>query len=350
MTDSYTFAKRVAIAALIILLIGAVFYMLGRHGYFFLLVFAGILLAVLFSGIAEWLQNKLHLKHSLALLLSVLIFFGTLIGAFILIAPTVSEQVQEMRQTIPSAVSKIQGWLESFGLGQQLMKRVPDNMNEMLPASKGIFTKVSSVFSATLSILADILIVIVTAIFLAANPKLYTLGFSKLFAVRHRRRILEVLDKCYTTLKMWLLAMLLAMTMIGISTAVGYSLIGLPLAMALGLIAFLFAFIPNIGPWIAALPALLVGLTISPQMALYAMLVYGGIQIVESYVITPVIFHKTVDLPPALLLFFQVLLGILHGAIGLLLAAPILAVLVVVVNELYIKDVLEEKHKPVTEV
>ncbi|WP_299823602.1 AI-2E family transporter [uncultured Pontibacter sp.] len=345
MPDNYSYAKRVALAAFIVALIAAAFYMLGQHAYFFLLVFAGILLAVLFSGIAEWLQKKVNLKHGIALLLAVLIFFGTLVGAFILIAPTVGEQVQEMEQTIPTSMDKVQNWLGSFGVGQKIMDEVPEDMNEMLPETKSIFSKVTSAFSTTISILADIAIVIITAIFLASNPKLYTVGFSKLFAARHRTRVLEVLDKCYTTLKLWLLAMLMAMTVIGASTAIGYTLVGLPLAFALAFIAFLFAFVPNIGPWIAALPALLVGLTVSPQMALYAMLVYGAIQMVESYVVTPLIFQKTVDLPPALLLFFQVLLGILEGAIGLLLAAPILAVLLIVINELYVKDVLEKDQK-----
>ncbi|MEJ8803269.1 AI-2E family transporter [Pontibacter sp. H249] len=341
MADIYTFAKRVALAAFIILLIGSTFYMLGRHGYFFLLVFAGILLAVLFGGLAEWIQKKTKLKYGLSLLLSILLFFGVLVGAFILVAPTVSDQVQEMQKTLPSAISKVQDWLQSKGIGQKLVDKMPSDPTEVLPKNQGLFSKVSSIFSSTLSVLADLVIVIVTAIFLASSPKLYTTGFSKLFPPRHRTRVQEVLGKCYNTLKLWLLAMLLAMTMIGVSTAIGYSIIGLPMAFALALISFLFAFIPNIGPWIAALPALLIGLTVSPQMALYAMLVYGGIQMIESYIITPLIFQKTVDLPPALLLFFQVLLGIVEGALGLLLAAPILAVLMVVINELFIDEVLE---------
>ena len=153
---------------------------------------------------------------------------------------------------------------------------------------------------------------------------------------------MEVLGKCYSTLKSWLVGMLAAMAIIGVSSAIGYVLLGLPLAFALAMIAFFLAFIPNVGPWIAGVPAVLVGFTVSPQMALYVVLVYGGIQLVESYMITPIIFQKTVDLPPALLLFFQVLLGILQGGLGLLMAAPLLAVLMVVVNELYVKDVLEK--------
>ncbi len=341
MSGIYSFTKRVAIAAFTSLLLITIFYLLGKHGYFFLLVFGGILLAVLFSSITNWFKEKLKLNHGVALFLAVVLFFGTLVGAFFFIAPTVSSQAQEMRQTIPNAIDKILAWLESFGVGKRIVNQVPDDVGSLLPESENLYAQITAFFSTTLSIFADIVIVIVTAIFLAVNPSLYTVGFSKLFPVNHRSRVLDVLDQCYDTLKLWLIAMLLAMAIIGISTAIGFSIIGMPMAFALALIAFLFAFIPNIGPWIAAIPALLVALTVSPQMALYAMGLYGAIQLVESYAITPLIFQKTVDLPPALLLFFQVFLGIIQGGIGLLLAAPLLAVVIVIINELYIKDVLE---------
>ncbi|SFG07789.1 AI-2E family transporter [Pontibacter chinhatensis] len=341
MLNVYLYAKRVAIAALVVLLIGTGFYLMGRHAYFFLLVFAAILLAVLFCGMTDWIVDKLHLKRGWSLLLAVLLFFGLIIGAFWLIAPTVSEQVQEMQQTIPKALTRVQDWLSQYGWGQKLVEQVPDDMSKAMPEQDALLSKVSGVFSSALSFLADFLIVIITALFLASNPSLYTVGFTKLFPVRNRSRVMEVLGKSYATLKSWLVGMLSAMAIIGVSSAIGYSLIGLPLALALALIAFFLAFIPNVGPWIAGVPAVLVGLTEGPQMALYVVLVYGGIQMVESYLITPIIFQKTVDMPPALLLFFQVLLGILQGALGLLLAAPILAVLMVWIQEFYIRDVLE---------
>ncbi|MCJ8165928.1 AI-2E family transporter [Pontibacter sp. E15-1] len=341
MPDVYTYAKRVAIAAFIILLLVSGFYLLGQHVYFFLLVFAAILLAVLFCGLTDWITDKLHLRRGLSLVLAVVLFFGSITAAFWFVAPTVSSQVQEMKETIPQAMSQVQGWLTQFGWGQRLVNKVPDDMSKMLPRQDALFSSITGIFSTTLSFLADFFIVIITALFLASSPKLYTVGFTKLFPVRHRSRIMQVLGQSYTTLKSWLVGMLSAMVIVGVSAAIGYSLLGLPLAFALALIAFFLAFIPNVGPWVAGLPAVLVGLTVSPQMALYVVLLYGGIQMVESYLITPIIFQKTVNLPPALLLFFQVLLGILQGAMGLLLAAPILAVVMVVVNELYIKDVLE---------
>lgn len=346
MPDIYTYSKRVAVAAFIILLMLAGFYLLGQHAYFFLLVFAAILLAVLFCGMTDWITEKVHLPRGLSLLLAVLFFFGVIIAAFWLIAPTVSRQIQEMKQTIPQALGQVEQWLAQYGWGQKLIDKVPSDLSKVMPKQDALLSSISGAFSSTLSFLADFAIVIITALFLASSPRLYTVGLTKLFPVQSRSRMMEVLGKCYSTLKSWLVGMLSAMAIIGVSSAIGYSLIGLPLAFALALIAFFLAFIPNVGPWIAGVPAVLVGLTVSPQMALYVILVYGGIQLVETYLITPIIFQKTVNLAPALLLFFQVLLGILQGALGLLLAAPILAVLLVVVNELYIKDALEKEPSP----
>ena len=137
--------------------------------------------------------------------------------------------------------------------------------------------------------------------------------------------------------------MLISMTIVGVSAAIAYKIIGLPMAYALAVLAFFFEFIPNIGPWIAGVPAVLVGLTQGTQTAIIVVVVYGAIQLIESFWLIPIILKRAIELPPALLLFFQVLLGIVQGTLGLLLAAPLLAVIMVVVRELWIKDVLEAK-------
>lgn len=349
----YRFAKRTAVAGLVLLLLVTGFYLLGWHMYFFLLVFAGILFAVLFSAIANWFVDKVHLNYGLSLFLAVLLFFGVIIGAFWLIAPTVSDQFSQMKSAIPQAAQQVQDWLSQYGWGSALLKKVPDDLSaSQLMSGNGmsfmsgdgtLLSKVTGFVSSTFSVLIDLLVVLATALFFAATPKLYTHGIASLFPVRNQDRVLEVLDTLYDMLKKWLLAMLISMTMVGVSTAIAFKIIGIPMAYALAVMAFFFEFIPNIGPWLAGIPAVLIGLTVSTQTALIVAGVYFGIQLLESFVITPLILKKAIELPPALLLFFQVLIGILAGALGLLLAAPLLAVIMVLTRELWIKDVIKAK-------
>ena len=341
--DIYRFAKRVAVAGLVLLLLVGGLYLIIKHFYFFLLVFAGVLMAVMFSGLTNWLTRKTHMNRGLSLFLVTVFVFGIIIGSFWLIAPSVSQQFAQMQKTVPQSLTQVEEWLSQYSWGEKVLQKVPGDLSKIVPKQKSILSNVTGALSSTVSFLADLLIVIVTALFLAASPKLYKNGFAELFPVKHRNRVQDVLDKCYHTLKMWLLGMLLSMVIVGVSAAIAYKLLGLNMAFALALLAFFFEFVPNIGPWVAGIPAVLIGLTQSPQLALYVALVYSGIQFIESFLIIPVVMKRTVDLPPALLLFFQVLLGIVQGALGLLLAAPLLAVIMVVVKEAYVKDVLERK-------
>ncbi|ARS35833.1 AI-2E family transporter [Pontibacter actiniarum] len=349
----YRFAKRTTVAGLILLLLAAGLYFAGKHLYFFLLIFAAVLLAVLFCSITNWITAKIHINRGISLFLAVVLVFGFIIGSFWLVAPTVADQFKQLGSTIPQAANKVQDWLSQYGWGNQLLQKVPDDLSvsslmsgeesSLLSGQGSLFSKVTGFVSSTFSFFVDLLLVIVTALFFAASPKLYTEGFASLFPVRNQNRVLEVLDKCYSTLKAWMVAMLISMTIVGVSTAIAYKIIGIPMAYALAVLAFFSEFIPNIGPWLAAAPAVLVGLTLGTQTAIIVAAVYLAIQLVESYWIIPIVMKRAVELPPALLLFFQVLLGIVQGALGLLLAAPLLAVLMVVIRELWIKDVIKAK-------
>jgi predicted PurR-regulated permease PerM len=133
------------------------------------------------------------------------------------------------------------------------------------------------------------------------------------------------------------------MLIIGVLTTAGLSILGVPLALSLGIFAALLTFIPNFGPIIAVLPAVLFALVESPTKALYVLALYIGIQMIESYLITPLIERETVSLPPVLTIFFQIFLGVLVGGLGLILATPLLTVIIVLVKMLYIEDILGDK-------
>ncbi|HSI91810.1 MAG TPA: AI-2E family transporter, partial [Adhaeribacter sp.] len=169
-------------------------------------------------------------------------------------------------------------------------------------------------------------------------------GFIKLFTPRYRNRIAAVLDKCFHTLSSWLVARSITMVIVGVATGIGLSLLGMPLPFVLAIIAALLNFVPNVGPIIAAIPALLLAFMQGTDQVLYVALLYLGIQSLEGYVLTPLLDKKFVSIPPAMDLFGLVLLGLLAGIGGVFLASPLMAVLIVIVNELYVKDYLEGKR------
>jgi len=218
-------------------------------------------------------------------------------------------------------------------------------LGTLLESRDKVMSKMVGGFSTTLGAIANFFIIIVTGIFLASSPGIYTKGFVRLFPINFRSRLREVMDKTQNSLSRWMMAKLISMLVVGVFTAIGLVALGMPMPYALALIAALFSFIPNIGPYLALAPAVLIALMQDGNMFLYVLILYFGIQIVESYLITPMIEKKMVQLPPALTLFWMVLLGLLTGILGLIMATPILAALMVIIKELYVKDYLEAKKE-----
>jgi predicted PurR-regulated permease PerM len=143
------------------------------------------------------------------------------------------------------------------------------------------------------------------------------------------------------TLAKWLLTRAISMVAIGVLTTLGLILLGVPLALSLGLIAGLMAFIPMLGPIIALIPALLIGLLVSPQTALWVLGLYLLIQGLDNYILTPIVVKETIRMPPALIIFAQLIFGLLFGQLGLMLAAPLTAALMTLVQMVYVHDFLE---------
>jgi predicted PurR-regulated permease PerM len=163
----------------------------------------------------------------------------------------------------------------------------------------------------------------------------------RLFPPKRRPRIDDVLLKVGNALWAWTLGRLIAMALIAVGSTAGLWMIGIPLPATLGVLAGVSNFVPNLGPLIASVPPLLFGLQQGGNSALYVAGFYLALQVVESYLITPLIDQQQVRLPPALTLAGQLLLGMIAGFMGLLLATPLIAAAHVVIRELYVKDVLE---------
>ncbi len=174
----------------------------------------------------------------------------------------------------------------------------------------------------------------------ALGPATYLAGVVRLVPIARRDRAREILRRLGSTLRWWLFGRLISMVVIGVLTGIGLSLLGVPLAIVLALLAALLSFILNIGPILAAVPAVLLGFLQSPAQALYVGLLYLGVQIVETYVLAPFIDRKTIYLPPALTVLAQLTMAVFAGLLGVALATPILAIGVVLVRAVYVEDVL----------
>ncbi|OJW81797.1 MAG: hypothetical protein BGO69_14935 [Bacteroidetes bacterium 46-16] len=319
--------------------------LLGFAAKVFILIFASVVLAVLLTRIASKLSVLFHVKYPVALIITCLLLLLVLGGVGFLIAPSLNEQIAQLQTDLPKAIERLKEQLSSTSWGKEIVKGLSDPSELLQDNKSDIVSKTTGIFSSTLGTLANTFIVVITALFLASDPKLYIDGFLKLFLPQTGTRVKEVFYKSYDTLSSWLKGKFLSMLVVGILTYIGLVLLDFPIAIVLALIAMSLAFIPNLGPALAMIPAALIGLMEGPDRALHVILLYIGIQLLESYLITPFINQKAVSLPPALTLFWQILLGTFLGGIGLFFATPLLAVILVFINELYIKDYVEKRNE-----
>jgi predicted PurR-regulated permease PerM len=204
----------------------------------------------------------------------------------------------------------------------------------------GIGSRIWQAASVTLTGLVQALIVTMAGLYLAMSPGLYLRGLLHLVPKRHRGRTRAVVLDIAHILRRWFLGLLAAMAAIGVASGVGYGLLGLPNAVVLGVIAGLSEFVPYLGPIIGAVPALLTASTMDLQHVLYVLGVYLAIHTFEGNLLLPLITRWSVYLPPALSLSVELILGLLGGIPGMLVAVPLTAVLVVAIREAYVEDAL----------
>ncbi|WP_080055829.1 AI-2E family transporter [Spirosoma aerolatum] len=346
MKRTLTFSRRVVTATFIALLLVALFGLIGYAASFFFLVFGSITVAVVISGLSHFVRRNVSLSYSLSVGLVMIILVVLIGGTIWALAPTVSRQADELAKSLPQSVIRLRDNLSQTELGRKVLEGIPDQPGQLLSAGgpgRGVLSQITGVVSGTLGGLANVLIVVIAGIYLASAPDNYRRGFVRLFSPSYRGRLLGVMDQCYTTLKNWFISRTITMTVVGLVTGVGLALLGIPFAIVLGIMAGVLNFIPNLGPYIALVPALLVAMPQGTNYLLYVMALYMGVQSLEGYILTPMLDKRFVSVPPALLLFGQVLLGVLVGLVGVLFASPLIAVLLVCVEELYVKDRLELK-------
>jgi predicted PurR-regulated permease PerM len=350
--------------------------------------FLGVMFGLAVARGVDWLE-RFRIPRGAGAALIVLSFAGLLAGVVAMSAPTLRSQFGELQAALPEALDRAESWIESHrtGLigqmmpggirnqpvsgGQAPVPAAPGNPGQA-PASRppaeapepgggasaGLPKSLSgqlgalagylfSFLSSTVAVLGGLLLILFTALYIGAEPRLYYKGLLHLVPRPARPRADEVLGAIGMTLRKWLLSQLVLMVVIGVITTIGLSLLGVKAALSLGIIAGLLEFIPMLGPLLSAIPAVAMGFLDSPEKALFVALLYTGVQFLENHILVPLLMQRGVDLPPVVTLIGLSLMALVFGFLGMLVAVPFLAAVMTAVKLLYVEDVVGDDVKTV---
>jgi predicted PurR-regulated permease PerM len=384
-------------------------YILGQLVWFanslVFVVFLGTLFGLAVAAGVDRVE-RLGLRRGIA---SALIVFGSLAaigGVGAIIAPTLSEQFGELRRQLPQAIDKLEqriaanpnGFLATLlrpaavagaaagatapgaepaaatqpgatpttpppgtvrpqppgvstggtqsAAAPSAIASLRDRLGGQLAGATGYLFKF---LSSTLAVIGGLVLIIFLAIYIGAEPQLYHDGLMHLFPHRARTRAGEVLTEMATVLRKWLVVQLIAMATIGVVTTIAMLLLNVKAAFALGFIAGLMEFIPTVGPILSAVPAIAMGFVDSPEKALSVVLAYWAIQFLENNLLIPQLMRGGMDIPPALTLVAQALMTLVFGFIGLMVAVPLTAAVLVPIKMLYVRDTIGDDVDLMTE-
>ncbi|MET4384936.1 putative PurR-regulated permease PerM [Bradyrhizobium sp. F1.4.3] len=319
-----------------------------------LLIFAGMLLGVGLNALTNALGRQVRLPHALRLAIVCVALALMLAGVAYLGGATIAEQASLLSSTIKSQISHVRSFLENHGidtsffdLGNAAPAASADTAapspsptsHGPLPdagalASSGgaIVSQTFKLLLGTISAVGNVFIVLFLGLAFAAQPSIYHDGLLFLAPAKHRIRATLIIDHIGETLERWLIAQIIVMLAVGVVTWIGLAVIGIPGSFILGIQAGLLAFIPTVGAIIAGVVVVLASLASGWIPALSALILFLGVHAMESYVLTPILQRQALDIPPATLFAFQILLGVVFGIWGLALALPLVAIAKVVID------------------
>lgn len=316
--------------------LATLFFLAWQLRFLFLMFFGAVVIASIFRAIADGICRVTGWWSGFGTALSIIVVLGSLGALIALFGAQVRDQVNVLGEQLPVAWNAFQTRIGDFGLGSQFERIVAE-----ITTPSG--TSISAFGQTLLSVgggLADLLVVIFAGIYLATQPDFYRAGVIKLVPPLRREIVGEAMVESERALRLWLKGQAISMVVVGLLTGTGLWLIGMPSALVLGLLAGLLEFVPFAGPLIAAVPAILLSLIAGPEMTLWVCLLYLGVQQFEGNLLTPLIQQYVVDLPGVILLFSLIGFGTLFGTLGIVLAAPMAVVTLVLVKRLYVIDAL----------
>jgi predicted PurR-regulated permease PerM len=321
---AHEFRKRVIFIVLVTtaVLLGVAFVWISRT--ILLLLFASILGALLLSTLTDAVSALLRLKRGFSFALVLILGISLLIVAVWIRGPQIIQEFIDLERALPLAFNQLMDRIHHQTWGQWLIERYSGG----LPRGDSLIfalVRIGGMVSSTASTIAGIFLVMVASIYFAVEPDFYLAGLHRLTPRHYRIKLDLCLERAVEMLRSWILAKLVSMFAIGLFIASGLWALDVPLAGTLGIIAALLTFIPNIGALLSFAPAALLAFSISPMKGFLTLLLFCLAHLLEGNLVTPLAERTLVKLPPALTLAVQLLLFPIAGPLGLILAAPLIA-------------------------
>ena len=287
-----------------------------------LLIFAGLVVASMLDGGARLIRRAVPIPRALALTIVVIGVVAFIGGVFYLTGVEIAAQAEQLRATLEVQAMRLSGWLSDLGL----MPAASD-MSGLAQQALGSVGRVTSLIGGAIGAIASFVLVLVIGLFVAMEPRLYERGLQWMVPMASRDQFAITVARMARTMRILLAGRLLGMVFEGIVTWILLELAGVPMALLLGILTGMLAFIPNIGAFISGVLMVAVGFSAGPSEGLWAIAIYFGVQTFDGYVLLPLVARRTVDMPPALTVSSQILMSTLFGFLGLALADPIVAMI-----------------------
>jgi predicted PurR-regulated permease PerM len=326
-------------------------------------LFAAVVLAMAICTLVGALRKRWAIQRPLALVVCLLGLVMIVAIAVAVIVPPFFSQFQQLLQQLPAAARELQqivmGWLSHasslvYGTGADAnggTRLVPDGLTT-IPSSTALASGVSGGIKGLLDLasnlgsgLVQLVFVFAVALMVSIQPQSYRNVAIQLVPSFYRRRAQSILLQCGDALSSWMIGVLISSLCVGLLAGIGLSLLGVKLVMANALLAGLLNIIPNVGPTLSTVFPMAVALLDAPWKAVAVLGLYVVIQNVESYVITPSVMQRQVNLLPGLTLTAQFIFTVLFGPLGLLMALPLAVVMQVLIREIVIHDLLDPWKK-----
>ncbi|WP_165837059.1 AI-2E family transporter [Phenylobacterium hankyongense] len=320
----------VAVAALALILL--------RWLHVFLLAFGASLVAVLLTALADPIRRRTPLDAGWSLGVTVAALIVLIAGVAWFVGAQVSLQLTQLQHALPAAWAAAQRQISTYEVGQWLLDRLHQASGLSMAGFGPIASRIGRITGSGLGAIAECVVVVVAGVYFAAQPQLYVGNLLKLVPSAAREAVTHTVEDIGVALRRWLVGTGLAMLTMGVLTAIGAVLLGLPAPLALGLLSGIAEFVPIVGAAVSALPALLLAVTLGPQTVAWTLLFYVSVHQFEGHVLIPLIQRRVVSVPPALTLFSVLAFGLLFGALGVVFATPLAVVLLVIVRRLYLHE------------